>query len=421
MCNEEDNFDYRSHRKLGEKLGLFQFSDVSPGNAFWLAPGMRLWNALSELWRDINDQESYQEVRSPIVYDAELWKRSGHWEKYKEGMYHFALDEKEWGLKPMNCPAHIDIFSSKPRSYKELPFRLSEQGLVHRYEMSGAVNGLLRARSFSIDDAHIFCKEEQVASEVRSCLSLAKRIYSLFGLSLSAELSLRPEERFGSDELWDASEGALRDALIGEGMEFIESPGGGAFYGPKIDLFMKDSLGRAWQLGSVQLDYVLPRERFDLAYIDSNGREIKGEENDIVIVHRAMFGSFERFIAIILEHFDGALPLWCAPRQVVILPMGEKELLEAKKIKALLSRERIFSEVWSDDSLGKRIRRSEELRVPVSLIIGKKEMEEGAVMLRRKGGAQEKIPLADALSFLSLHNKERSLDLRELAENQKAE
>lgn len=413
MCQHNDNNqpELHSHKRLGADLDLFDFSEVSPGCAFWLPHGMRIWNALSQLWRELNEQEGYLEVRSPIVYDAALWEESGHWEKYQDHMFAFELDDRQWGLKPMNCPGHIEIYRSRPRSYRELPLRLSEQGQVHRYEQSGAVNGLLRARSFSIDDAHLFCREQQVEEEVGRVLALAGQVYRLFGLELRAELSLRPDERYGDNALWDAAEESLRRALGNADIDYQEQPGGGAFYGPKIDLHMQDSLGRDWQLGSVQLDYVMPRERFQLDYIDESGQERVGKESDLVIVHRAIFGSFERFIAILLEHFDGQLPLWCAPRPLVLLPLGQGEEGYANEICAELQQAGVQAEIDSNGSLGKRIRRSAELRVPLALIVGPSEREARSVMMRHRSGDQQEISKREAVAFLAAAVKQRRLVL----------
>lgn len=402
------------HRQLGLELDLFHFSEIAPGMAFWHGRGMAIWNALSAFWREQNDVMGYEEVRSPIVCDAALWKQSGHWDKYRDDMFHFELDGHAYGLKAMNCPCHVDIYKLRPRSYRELPVRLSEQGLVHRYEKSGAVNGLLRARAFSIDDAHLFCREEQIQQEVSASLDLAQRIYQLFGLELRVELSLRPENRLGSDERWDKAEDALRQALLSRGVPFEEVPGGGAFYGPKIDLFMRDSLGRDWQLGSVQLDYQMP-ERFDLRYIAEDGRDqdADGEAYRPVLVHRAMFGSFERFVAILLEHFGGKLPLWCSPRPVVVIPRSADEDGYADDVIAQLRCAGVRAEKdVREESIGKRIREAEVAHVPVMLVVGPREVAAGSVAVRRRGEREiVERPLSAVCDWLEAAVRERSLIL----------
>lgn len=401
----------RSHVRLGAQLDLFHFAELSPGMAFWHGPGLRVWNALAGYWREQNEAMGYEEVRSPLVWDAELWRQSGHWDKYRQLMYHFHLDDREVGLKPMNCPAHIGLYSLRPRSYRELPVRISEMGHVHRYELSGNVNGLLRARSFVIDDAHLFCREEQLAGEVGACLALAQQVYSLFDLELEVELSLRPEERIGDDELWDRAEEALRVALEGSGLPYQEKPGEGAFYGPKIDLHMRDSLGRMWQLGSVQVDYQMPA-RFDLRYVGPDGREEEADGNARrpVIVHRAMFGSFERFIAILLEHLDGHLPLWCSPRGIVIIPKGEEELaadlageLRARGVQASVDDR--------NESIGKRVYEANAARAAAVLVVGPRERADDIFSLRLAGGEQVSLSRQDLVERLASAQHERRLSI----------
>lgn len=417
MPQEPENQDAAhrpDHKAIGQALGLFQFDELADG-VFWHGPGMEIYNALNKLWRECNESMGYEEVRSPLLYDAELWKRSGHWDKYQDLMFRFGEEGDERGLKPMNCPGHCLIYLHRPRSWRELPVRLSEHGLVHRYELSGNVNGLLRVRSFSIDDAHLFCREEQVEGEVRACLALAKRIYDIFGLEIELELSLRPASRIGSDELWDRAEENLRRALKAEGLSWRESPGEGAFYGPKIDVHIGDSLGRDWQLGSIQLDYQLPL-RFDLRYIGQNGKDhemVSGEKvfHRPVMVHRAMFGSFERFIAILLEHFDGALPMWCAPRPCVVLPRGEEDLAFAEALVSDLRAQGVHAQVEAAGSLGKRIRQAESNRVPVMLIIGPREREDNSVAWRERGGEQDVLAREDVMVKLARAVRERRLKL----------
>ncbi len=300
------------HRKLGRELDLFMFSELSPGSAFWQPNGMAIWNALSEFWREQNSRRGYREVKTPILYDVELWKQSGHWDKYKDHMYFTEVEDRPMGLKPMNCPAHIQLFNSTRRSYRDLPIRFSEQGLVHRHEPSGTLHGLLRVRHITQDDAHIFCTEDQVEDEVLGCLEFGAFIYRTFGFEPRLELSTRPEQRIGSDEMWDHAESSLVRALARRELSYDVNEGDGAFYGPKIDLHMTDSIGRSWQLGTVQLDYSMP-ERFGITYTGEDNAEHRP-----VMIHRALFGSFERFIGILHEHFRGEFPVWMAPVQAFV-------------------------------------------------------------------------------------------------------
>ncbi len=294
----------RDHRKLGRELGLFTFSDVSPGAAFWLPAGTSIFNALVALSRRMGAEHGYSEVKTPQIYDAELWKTSGHWGKYRENMFTFEVENREMGIKPMNCPGHAHLFASARHSYRELPVRYFEPGLLHRNEPSGVLHGLLRVRHFAQDDAHIFCTEDQVVDEVKGVLQMAFATYAMFDFEVSLELSTRPEQRVGSDKLWDRAERKLTDTLAELGLDYQLNPGDGAFYGPKIDMHMTDSLGRSWQLGTVQLDYSMP-ERFELSYTGADNAEHRP-----VMIHRALFGSYERFIGIMLEHYAGELPLW---------------------------------------------------------------------------------------------------------------
>ncbi|MGH2904197.1 MAG: threonine--tRNA ligase, partial [Solirubrobacteraceae bacterium] len=307
----------RDHRKLGKELGLFMFSEVSPGAAFWLGPGAAIWNQLVAVSREMGLERGYTEVKTPLIYDAELWKTSGHWGKYRKNMFTVKVEEREMGVKPMNCPGHAHLYASQRHSYRDLPVRYSEPGLLHRNEPSGVLHGLLRVRHFAQDDAHIFCTEEQVQEEVRGCLEMAFATYALFDFEVRLELSTRPEQRIGSDQMWDKAEEKLTNALDALGLPYELNPGDGAFYGPKIDMHMTDSLGRSWQLGTVQLDYSMP-ERFDLKYTGADNQEHRP-----VMIHRAAFGSYERFIGIMLEHYGGELPLWLAPVQAIVLPISD--------------------------------------------------------------------------------------------------
>ena len=309
----------RDHRRLGAQLDLFHFSEDSPGSPFWHPKGMAVWNALTAFWREQNALRGYREVRTPILFDSELWKRSGHWDNYRENMFFSEVDERVFGLKPMNCPGHVEIYNHTRRSYRDLPLRLAEQGLVHRNEASGVMHGLLRVRHITQDDAHIFCTWDQVEDEVIGCLELAAFIYETLGLPVRAELSTRPDKRIGSEEQWDRMEAALAAALARAGWDYRVNEGDGAFYAPKIDLHMTDSIGRGWQMGTIQLDAMMP-ERFDATYTSADDHQERP-----FMIHRALFGSFERFIGILIEHFAGAFPVWLAPVQAVVLPISDAQ------------------------------------------------------------------------------------------------
>jgi threonyl-tRNA synthetase len=370
----------RDHRKLGRELDLFMFSELSPGSPFWQPNGAQIWTQLTDLWRSENAKRGYREVRTPILYDVDLWKQSGHWDVYRENMYFTEVEDKPMGLKPMNCPAHIQIYKDERRSYRDLPIRYSEAGLVHRHEPSGTLHGLLRVRHITQDDAHIFCAEDQVKEEVQRCLDFGFFIYDIFGFEPRLELSTRPDKRVGSDQMWDRAEGALEAALVEKGLEFEVNAGDGAFYGPKIDLHMTDSIGRSWQLGTVQLDYSMP-ERFDLAYTGADNADHRP-----VMIHRALMGSFERFIGILIEHYAGEFPLWLAPVQALVLPISDRHVDYAERVAAELRGSGMRVEV--DDraeSIGKKIREGELRKAPYMLILGDKESDAGNVSVRRHG------------------------------------
>jgi len=368
----------RDHRKLGRELGLFMFSELSPGAPFWQPDGMVLWNALTDLWRTENGARGYREVKTPILYDAELFKASGHWDVYREHMYFTEVEERTMGLKPMNCPAHVQLYKDARRSYRDLPIRYSEAGLVHRHEPSGTLHGLLRVRHITQDDAHIFCTEEQIADEVNRCLDFGYAIYDTFGLAPHLELSTRPEKRIGEEGMWDRAEAALESALDQRGAAFELNPGDGSFYGPKIDLHMTDSIGRSWQLGTIQLDYVMP-ERFDLAYTGADNAEHRP-----VMLHRALMGSFERFLGILIEHYAGEFPLWLAPRQAVVLPLADRHAPYAWSVAGRLAEAGLRASVDDrSESIGRRIRDAELGKVPYMLVVGDREAEAGAAALRR--------------------------------------
>jgi threonyl-tRNA synthetase len=372
----------RDHRRLGRELDLFQFSDLSPGAPFWKPAGMAVWNALTDLWREQNSARGYREVKTPILYDVDLFKQSGHWDTYKENMYFTDVDDRPMGLKPMNCPAHIQIYKDARRSYRELPIRYSEQGLVHRHEASGVLHGLLRVRPITQDDAHIFCTEEQVQEEVVRCLRFGFHIYALFGFEPRLELSTRPAKRIGSDQMWERAEGALEGALRAEQLSYELNPGDGAFYGPKIDLHMRDSIGRSWQLGTVQLDYSMP-ERFDLHYTGADNAEHRP-----VMIHRALLGSFERFIGILIEHYAGELPLWLAPVQAIVLPVSDRFNDYGERVLDTLREHELRAELDErGESIGRKIRDAELRRIPHMLVVGEREAADGTVSVRSRGGA----------------------------------
>ena len=368
----------RDHRKLGRELSLFMLSDLAPGMPFWLPRGTHIWNELTRLWRTVNVERGYTEVRTPILYDVDLWKQSGHWHVYRENMYFTDVEDRPMGLKPMNCPAHCQIYKRELRSYRELPIRLCEQGLVHRHEPSGTLHGLMRVRHITQDDAHVFCTEEQIEDEAMRCLEFGFYMYEQFGLQPRLELSTRPEKRVGSEEMWDRAEAALVRTLEKNGLEYELNEGDGAFYGPKIDAHITDALGRSWQLGTVQLDYYMP-EQFELAYTGADNAEHRP-----VMIHRASMGSFERFIGILIEHYGGEFPLWLAPTQAAVLAISDRHLDYARRVAAELREQGLRVEVdQRSESIGKKIREAEVLKVPYMLVVGDQEQETGQVAVRR--------------------------------------
>ena len=371
----------RDHRKLGPELGLFRFSEVSPGAAFWLPAGTSVFNALVAVSRRMGAEHGYSEVKTPQIYDSQLWKTSGHWDKYRDDMFLLEpVEGRQMAVKPMNCPGHCQLFSMTRHSYRDLPLRYSEPGLLHRNEPSGVLHGLLRVRHFAQDDGHIFCTEEQVQQEVRGCLEMAFATYELFDFDVRLELSTRPEQRIGDDELWDRAELNLSQALEEMGLEYQLNPGDGAFYGPKIDMHMTDSLGRSWQTGTVQLDYSMPA-RFGLSYTGADNAE-----HTPVMIHRAMFGSYERFIGILIEHYAGELPLWLAPLQALVLPVSDRFNDYAREVAAELREAELRVEVDDrSESVGRKIREAELRKVPYMLIVGEREQESQTVSVRSHG------------------------------------
>jgi len=395
----------RDHRRLGRELELFMFSELSPGSPFWLPAGAVVWNQLAALWREQNSARGYQEVRTPILYDVELWQRSGHWEKFRENMYFSEVEGRQMGLKPMNCPAHIQIYANARRSYRDLPIRLAEQGLVHRHEPSGTLHGLLRVRQITQDDAHIFCREDQIEAEVIGCLDLGFYLYELFGFEPRVELSTRPERRIGSDQMWDQAEGALTRALERRGLPFELNPGDGAFYGPKIDLHMVDSIGRSWQLGTIQLDYAMP-ERFAITYTGEDNAEHRP-----VMIHRALFGSFERVIGILIEHYAGEFPLWLAPVQAVVVPIADRHLEYAEEVRRRMSDAGLRVELdGRAESVGRKVRDAELRKIPYMLVVGDRELEAETASLRRhREGDQGSLSIQAIIERLRYQAESRSI------------
>jgi len=371
------------HRRLGPQLGLFQFSDTAPGSAFWFPAGTQVFNSLVSLSREMGLPRGYTEVKTPILFDRSLWEVSGHWDKYREHMFTTVSEDRPMALKPMNCPGHCQLYLLRPHSYRDLPVRYSEPGPLHRNEPSGTLHGLLRTRHFIQDDGHIFCTEDQIQDEVAGVLEFAFATYKVFGLDVSLELSTRPEVRIGSDVLWDRSELALKNALEQHGLQYALNEGDGAFYGPKIDMHMTDSLGRSWQLGTCQLDYNFP-ERFELTYTGADNAEHRP-----VMIHRALMGSYERFIGILLEHLGGELPVWLAPVQAIVLPIADRHIEYAEHVSKLLMASDIRREVdRRTESVGRKIRDAETRKIPYMLIVGDREEQSDEVSVRAHGSGE---------------------------------
>lgn len=377
----------RDHRKLGKELDLFSLHEEGPGFPFFHPKGMVLWNILIDFWRREHIKRGYQEIKTPIILNEQLWRRSGHWDHYKENMYFTKIDEMDYAVKPMNCPGSILMYKTHSHSYRDLPIRLGELGIVHRHEKSGVLHGLMRVRCFTQDDAHIFMMPSQIEDEILGVIDLVDYFYKIFGFEYNVELSTRPEDSMGSDELWEQATSALQKALEKKGMPYKINEGDGAFYGPKIDFHLKDSLGRTWQCGTIQLDFQMP-ERFDLTYIGPDG-----EKHRPVMIHRVVFGSIERFIGILIEHYGGAFPVWLAPVQARILPISEKHLDYGGQVKQRLEEAGIRVELDErNEKIGYKIRDAQVQKVPYMLIVGDKEASENtvSVRVREKGDIGQK-------------------------------
>ena len=370
----------RDHRKLGKELDLFSMQEEGPGFPFFHAKGMVIRNELENFWRKLHMKFGYEEIKTPIILNEALWHQSGHWDHYKENMYFTKIDDADYAVKPMNCPGGMLVYKTRHHSYREFPIRAAELGLVHRHELSGALHGLMRVRSFTQDDAHIFMLPSQIKQEIMGVMDLFNIVYSTFGLSYHAELSTKPENAMGSDDVWEVATAALKQALDERGMPYKINPGDGAFYGPKIDFHLKDSIGRTWQCGTIQLDMLMP-ERFDLTYIGEDGQRHRP-----VMIHRVAFGSMERFIGILIEHYAGAFPAWIAPVQVKILPITDRNVEYAKKLAAELKELDVRVEVDErSEKIGYKIREAQMEKVPFMLVLGDKEQEAGAVAVRVRG------------------------------------
>ena len=381
----------RDHRKLGKQLDLFFLDEHGPGFPFFMPKGVELFNKLQEVWRVEHKKKNYKEIKTPIMLDKELWEISGHWFNYRENMYTSEIDEKEYAIKPMNCPGSIIAYKNNLHSYKDLPLKYGEMGLVHRHEFSGALHGLMRVRAFTQDDAHVFCTEEQIEEQIIEIIDLYDKFYTLFGFEYNIELSTKPEKAIGSDEIWAMAEAKLESALQHKGIAYKLNPGDGAFYGPKIDFKMKDSIGRIWQCGTIQLDFNLPT-RFEMSYIGSDG-----EKHEPVMIHRAMYGSLERFIGILIEHYAGAFPVWLAPVQVKVLTISQEQVSYAEEVVAKLQEAGIRVELDTrEEKIGYKIREANgEKKVPVQLVLGKNEMANNEVNVRRFGSQDSTTMLLD--------------------------
>ena len=395
----------RDHRKIGKEMGLFMLSEEGPGFPFFLPRGMVLRNTLLDYWRSVHKRYGYVEISTPMILNRHLWETSGHWFHYRQNMYTTVIDDEDFAIKPMNCPGGMLVYKSEPRSYRDLPMRVGELGLVHRHELSGTLHGLFRVRCFTQDDAHIFMTWEQMKDEIKGVVRLFDEVYSLFGLPYEIELSTMPEDHMGDEKDWEFAQETLKEAITDMGKSYVINEGDGAFYGPKLDFHLQDSLGRTWQCGTIQLDLQLP-ERFELEYAGADG-----EKHRPVMIHRVVFGSIERFIGVITEHFAGKFPVWLAPVQAKVLPVSDKSLDYAKSVYEALDAAGIRAELDArDEKIGYKIREAQQvLRVPYMLIIGQKEVEEGNISVRsRDTGETETLPLADFIERTLTETKERN-------------
>jgi len=377
--NQIEEAEKRDHRKLGKELELFSFHDEGVGFPFFHPKGMILRNILEDYWKKEHQKSGYQEVKTPILLNKSLWLRSGHWDHYKENMYFTKIDNEDYAIKPMNCPGGMLIYKSSLHSYRDLPLKVGELGLVHRHELSGVLQGLFRVRCFTQDDAHIYMTPEQVKDEIKKVIDLTDKIYKKFGFSYHVELSTKPENSMGSDQIWQKATKSLKEALKEKKIDFVVNKGQGAFYGPKIDFHLKDCLGRTWQCGTIQLDFIMP-EKFDLFYIDKQGKRKRP-----VMLHRTILGSIERFIGILIENYGGEFPLWLAPVQVAVIPIKEKNVSFAKKVFESVQEKDLRAELWSgEDTLSKKIKKAEEQKIPFVLVIGDKEEKSKKVAVRKR-------------------------------------
>ena len=394
----------RDHRKLGKELGLFVIKEEGPGFPFFLPKGMALRNELENFWREVHHDFDYEEIRTPIILSKHLWETSGHWDHYRENMYTTIIDDEEYAIKPMNCPGGILVYQNEMHSYRDFPLRYAELGLVHRHELSGALHGLFRVRAFTQDDAHVFMLPDQMQTELMKVIELFDRIYSQFGLKYHVELSTKPDNAMGDDAIWEAATEALRNAIEAKGIPYVINPGDGAFYGPKLDYHIEDSLGRTWQCGTIQLDMNLP-ERFQIEYIGEDGQKHRP-----IMIHRACFGSMERFIGILTEHYAGAFPTWMAPVQVKILPISEKHVEYAKDLAKQMHRDYVRVEVDDrSEKIGYKIRQAQMAKVPYMLVVGDKEVEEGTVNVRKHGGDElGSVPFEEFFNAIKIEIKERN-------------
>lgn len=394
----------RDHRKLGKELGLFVIKEEGPGFPFFLPKGMALRNELENFWREVHHDFDYEEIRTPIILSKHLWETSGHWDHYRENMYTTIIDDEEYAIKPMNCPGGILVYQNEMHSYRDFPLRYAELGLVHRHELSGALHGLFRVRAFTQDDAHVFMLPDQMQTELMKVIELFDRIYSQFGLKYHVELSTKPDNAMGDDAIWEAATEALRNAIEAKGIPYVINPGDGAFYGPKLDYHIEDSLGRTWQCGTIQLDMNLP-ERFQIEYVGEDGQKHRP-----IMIHRACFGSMERFIGILTEHYAGAFPTWMAPVQVKILPISEKHVEYAKELAKQMHRDYVRVEVDDrSEKIGYKIRQAQMAKVPYMLVVGDKEVEEGTVNVRKHGGDElGSVPFEEFFNSIKIEIKERN-------------